>query len=70
MARYKNIDWTLPNEGIGTWERVQVAILMDIRDELQSLNSLLHCPNFVAMPRLLRDVKRNTTKQKRRKKNA
>jgi hypothetical protein len=43
MARYKNTDWDLPEGRVGTWEQAQVAILMDIRDELKTLNATLGC---------------------------
>ena len=39
---------------------MQLAVLMDIRDELKRLNAFLHCPNAVAIPKLLRSIQRNT----------
>jgi hypothetical protein len=39
---------------------VSVAVLMDIRDELQKLNALLACPNFTSIPTILRTIRRNT----------
>jgi len=67
--RHKNGNWQLPTNAqtgrIDSWDSVKIAILMDIRDELQSLNSLFRCPNFVGFPRLLRDIRRNTTRRKR-----
>lgn len=65
MARHGRGDWSLPQEGLN-WDHVQVAVLMDLRDELQKLNRLLACPNFVAIPQILRDIKKNTTKRKRK----
>lgn len=44
-----------------------LAVLMDIRAELKKLNSLLHCQNATDIPHILRDIKRNTTKPKRRR---
>lgn len=69
-TRKENINWKLDTNGDGTTtiEVVQVAVLMDIRYELQKLNLLLHCPNFTAIPAILRTIRRNTTKRKRRKK--
>ncbi len=49
---------------------VQIAILQDIRDELQILNRLLGCRNAVAIPDILRKIVMNTTKPKRKKKAA
>ena len=37
MARHKNAWWSLGENP--TWEGVQVALLMDLRDELQALNA-------------------------------
>lgn len=42
MARYKNADWNLPDKA-ETWQQASVAVLMDIRDELQSINRKLGC---------------------------
>lgn len=59
--RHKNKNWELPTDNNGriqTWDYVKLAVLMDIRDELQKLNALLHCPNFVEIPRVLRDIRR------------
>lgn len=69
-ARFKDISWPIPvNEhgGITTWEQVQVALLMDIRDELQTLNIVLRCPQFQLIPHKLDAIRRNTTKKRRPK---
>jgi hypothetical protein len=39
---------------------------MDIRDELQKLNALLHCSNFRNIPAKLERIARNTTKKKKK----
>lgn len=68
-TRKKNVNWTVatPNGDVPSWERASIAVLMDIRDEMQSLNmemrrlnALLHCPNFIEIPRILRRVRSNT----------
>lgn len=64
MARHKNEDWILPENC--SWDLVTAAVLMDLRDELQQLNRLLHCTHFVAVPTTLRTIARNTTKRKRK----
>ncbi len=51
--RHKNKVWDLPTDDRGrieTWDAVKVAVLMDIRDELQKLNTLFHCINFTDVP--------------------
>src|SRR5258708_38849987 len=42
------------------------ALLMDIRDELQTLNALLNCARFIAIPTTLNKIAKNTTKRKRK----
>lgn len=42
MARHKNANCPLPDR-FETWEQVNTAILMDIRDELQAINRALGC---------------------------
>ena len=65
MARLKDRDWDL-SDPAKSWTEVEVAVLMDIRDELKSLNRLLHCANFIAIPRKLDQIARNTEKKKRK----
>lgn len=50
-----------------TFEGIQIAALLSIRDELRTLNRLLHCGNFTGMPRTLKDIERNTKRPKRKK---
>lgn len=67
----KDCDWSLTPEPDGksyTIPRTQAAVLMDIRDELQSLNKLLGCYNCVDIPNILRRIDKNTKKPKRKKK--
>ena len=66
MARHKDGNWNL-GEKLMTWEEVQVSLLMDLRDELRDLNvklSVLQCPNFLAIPRHLDLIRRQTKKRK------
>ena len=66
--RHKDARWTIRDSGNGvSFDGAQLAVLMDIRDELKLLNQLLHCQNFLEMPHLLRCIERNTKKRKRRK---
>lgn len=41
-----------------SYEAAQLTVLMDIRDELQRLNELLHCHNFTGLPAVLRRIDR------------
>jgi len=65
MARHKDGNWNL-NDPVKTWGELHAALLMDIRDELKKLNGLLHCQNFIAIPRKLDEIRRNTAKKKPR----
>jgi hypothetical protein len=58
--RRANVHWDVAEENgqIPSWERVGIAVLMDIRDELQRLNALLHCENFTGIPRTLKSIQR------------
>jgi hypothetical protein len=70
MARFEDHTWHLPETAdgkIAKWEYVPIALLMDIRDELQTLNQLLNCQNFLDMPGQLRKIAANTTKKRRSK---
>jgi hypothetical protein len=66
-TRHKDAAWIVTNsEGqVVSWEQVQVAVLMDLRDELKRLNALLHCSNFTAIPNILRAVRSNTAKPRK-----
>lgn len=65
MARHKNMPWNLPegtpNDSGGrthSWESIHTALLMDLRDELQALNTLLGCKNVRAGFLALRSIAR------------
>ncbi len=64
--RRPNVDWELPATGAVAIEQAELAVLMDIRAELRRLTALLGCENFIAVPRLLRTISRNTAKPKKR----
>lgn len=61
--RHKNAVWAIPDEP--TWDQVKIALLMDIRDEIQILNRILNCHNFLRIPHVLDQIRRNTKKVKR-----
>lgn len=54
MARHKDANWNLSEPAL-TWEQAQIAVLMDIRDELKSINRLLNC---YRIPRALDAISR------------
>ena len=68
----KDVNWDVKTTNDGRsatcCEEARLAVLMDIRDELKKLNGLLGCHNCIVIPQLLRDIKRNTTKRKYKRK--
>jgi len=50
------------------YSRASLAVLMDIRDELQKLNRVFECGNFLAIPYKLDRIMLNTKKTKKRRK--
>jgi hypothetical protein len=67
--RKKDVDWLVADEGgtVPTWERVNLAVLMDIRDELKRLNAAIYCRDFLAIPSTLRRISANTAKPRKKK---
>jgi hypothetical protein len=66
---FRDCDWDLETSpGHISWDRVPIAVLMDIRAELRQLNRLLNCPNAVGIPRTLRAIQTNTTNLPKRRK--
>lgn len=67
MARFKNANWDITpvssTGSVGTWAESHAALLMDIRDELQTLNRLLGCPNFTRIPMVLDKIVANTKRR-------
>lgn len=69
-TRRKDANWTICSDTDGpqiSFDGAQLAVLMDLRDELKLLNRLLRCENFLAIPKILRDLERNTRKRKKLK---
>jgi hypothetical protein len=64
MARRKDLVWDVPDGRI-TNEQAQLAVLMDIRDELKRMNAVLNCGNFLRVPHTLTGIRANTTSIKR-----
>lgn len=64
----KGWDWTIPQNANGNYavESASLSVLKDIRDELQSLNRLLHCYNCIDIPKKLDKIVKNTAKNKQK----
>lgn len=69
MRKTKDWEWTHGPEASGTYcyDGAHLAVLMDIRDELKSLNAVLHCHNFMDIPHKLERIKRNTARKRKPK---
>ena len=70
MSRHKDKNWNLETaiDGrVNQWETVFAALLMDIRDELKSLNQVLHCGNCLDIPNILRNIEKNTKRRRQKK---
>jgi hypothetical protein len=66
MTNSRNADWnTEPDGAIKTWEMVQVDVLMDIREQLKRVVTLL-----LMLDRRLVSIRGNTSKRKRPKRKA
>jgi hypothetical protein len=65
MSGHKNAGDTWDVTGSSVSE-CSLVVLQDIRDELKRLNAVLHCTNFLAIPRKLESIRRNTAKPRKR----
>ena len=67
-TRNKDVAWTMTPDALGnhSFDAAQLSVLMDIRDELKRLNRLLSCSNFTGIPETLRQIRKNTTRRKKR----
>ncbi len=60
--RLKDEQWAMAADLAGnySYEQAQLAVLMDLRDELKALNGVLRCPNFLNIPFKLDAIVRQT----------
>lgn len=65
MARWTMLESFLPEQM--TWDKVEISLLLEIREELRTLNRLLACHRFTNIPSTLLAIERNTKKPKRKK---
>ena len=65
--RKRNVSWLVADEhgSCKSVEHAQLAVLMDIRDELQELNALLRCTETQRIPRYLKRIASNTAKPRK-----
>ena len=64
-------NWETPQGGGADpfqWEHVSIEVLMYIREQLRTLNRLLHCPNFTAIPMKLDKIHRKIPTRRKAKK--
>lgn len=65
MARQKNVNWNCGETNDVTMDGAQLAVLMDIRDELQAIRSLANCYRIPLALDALRDVGADIRRKKR-----
>lgn len=61
--RHKNATWDIPARV--TWEQATYAALLDVRDELQTLNAVFRCSNFLGIPGTLTRIEKQLSAQRR-----
>ena len=68
-TRQRNCSWTVDvdQDGRASFGAAQIAVLMDLRDELQRLNGILCCRNFLRVPQVLDRIAANTKRPKKRR---
>lgn len=70
--RRKNVNWTVAHDTGTLYSSVVdgafLAVLLDIRDELQAINRVLGCHNTLRIPQVLAAIRRNTTKPRKPRK--
>ncbi len=72
-TRRKDTNWnigTADPDGRYTFDQIQTSILMDIRDELKRLNDVLHYQNFLEIRSILRIIRNNTAKPRKKREQA
>lgn len=67
--RRKNSSWLLNMSPDNTCsnEDARLAVLMDIRDELQGIRRRLDCGETLQIPSILKSIRANTSKRNRKK---
>lgn len=67
--RQKDKRWFVADEYERLYEKINegaiLATLMDIRDELKLMNTVLQCHNTIEIPSILRDIRSNTKKKRK-----
>lgn len=70
ISTLANMNWGVTRDSAGnwSWDTAKLAVLCDIRRELQQLNRLLGCARFIGIPDQLQQIELNTTRKKRKRK--
>ena len=69
MARHENVSWNLPDGSRPGYDAATLAVLMDLRDELQTIRLILQCPRFQGIPNAIGTIVRNTQRRRAHRKN-
>ncbi len=70
MRSAQNLNWTFEKDVSGhySYDQAQLAVLIDIREELKAMNlklNVLQCRDFLQIPHKLDAIKRNTNRKKK-----
>ncbi len=69
MNNFENSNWEIKKGAMlnsaANVHEASLAVLMDIRRELQRLNVVFSCTNFIQIPSVLKDIRKNTNKNKK-----
>lgn len=63
MANPRWANWDTGSGPKFSWEEIHTALLMDIRDRLTTLTTVLQCSGAQDIPHQLRAINRNTSKK-------
>lgn len=65
--RHQSWSVELSETGSVSQADAQLIVLMDIRDELQRLNRVVGCPNFLKIPTTLKAIQRKLPAKRKRR---
>jgi hypothetical protein len=70
--RRRDVNWRITDQNgstltVAQYAAMQLAVSMDIRDELKRMNEILHCSRFIAIPSKLDSINRKLAKPRKAK---
>ncbi len=72
MNRFRDKKWNVGGDEEKsqnpTYDGAQLAVLMDIREELQAVRRILQCGSFTNLPFVISKIEKNTKPRRRKSK--